>query len=295
MNVPTRIREYKLMVLIYRSQNTILYTSINPQTNDKVVIKLINSAKSPKSRLDLETNLALNLNHKYILKGYKYVDISGFRALIMPRAMDGDLSTWIAHRRITSLVTAAKIMFRVLLAIKFLHSLNILHGDIKTANILMMNSLTEDPHPAIIDFGFSTILSEGESCHCNLGTGPYAAPELLSYHPHSFPSDIYSLGITFYTLLHGQEPFPNVSVEFLRNIITTKKPTFSGGLFDNAPSSLILMIKSMLNIEPEKRPTASSLLHEKFFESILGADWIEKELEENKKNRCKDCPIISFF
>lgn len=88
---------------------------------------------------------------------------------------------------------------------------NIVHRDIKTDNILLNKHL----EVKIIDFGYSlrcnNILISGRSgamieSYC--GTPTYMAPEVVTKTPHDPKlSDMWSLGILLYVMLHGHCPF----------------------------------------------------------------------------------------
>lgn len=54
------------------------------------------------------------------------------------------------------------------------------------------------------DFGLATVLlSENEKRYTICGTPNYIAPEILQQKGHSFPVDVWSLGVLIYTLLTG--------------------------------------------------------------------------------------------
>ncbi|KAJ3018541.1 hypothetical protein HKX48_002820 [Thoreauomyces humboldtii] len=86
-------------------------------------------------------------------------------------------------------------------AVECMHVQGVIHHDIKPHNIL----LSEYLDVRLADFGNACF-----TLHMGLvrGTAPYSAPELFTPAlPYSFPVDIYSLGVTLYTLITGVEPF----------------------------------------------------------------------------------------
>lgn len=92
-------------------------------------------------------------------------------------------------------------------ALKYVHSLNRLHLDIKPGNIMV----TKDGHTKLIDFGASKQYDEvdGENTSTLLGKTPgYAPIEQMSNNVKQFTpaTDIYSLGATLYKLLTGNTP-----------------------------------------------------------------------------------------
>lgn len=93
-----------------------------------------------------------------------------------------------------------------------MHSLGIVHRDLKLQNIVVSkSSLTE---PKIVDFGFARrglMVSEGSS---RCGTLGYMAPELLSFGKKDKPvsldaskADVWALGVILYYLMLKKYPF----------------------------------------------------------------------------------------
>ena len=99
----------------------------------------------------------------------------------------------------------AKFIFRqVLDGIKYLHSKNIYHRDIKLENLI----INENNTVKIIDFGFATITQKTKLLNFFCGTPSYMPPEIVQKKDYFGESaDIWSSGILLYTILCGSFPF----------------------------------------------------------------------------------------
>jgi MAP/microtubule affinity-regulating kinase len=89
------------------------------------------------------------------------------------------------------------IIYKVVLALTYLHELNITHRDIKLENVLYV---AETQEVKLIDFGFSTLMKQSRKMFC--GTPSYMAPEIVRRTQYvGQPVDIWALGVILYTLV----------------------------------------------------------------------------------------------
>ena len=135
----------------------------------------------------------------------------------------------------------------VLRALSFLHANNIIHRDVKPANIMMKQANQDQPlWFVLIDFGISVIFINGSEITMDIGTGMFKAPEVASGKPYDEKIDIYSLGATILYLLDEQQ----YTKQQAKAIETIK---WESDILKN-------IIAKMVNEDPSKRPSADEAL-----------------------------------
>lgn len=180
--------------------------------------------------------------------------------LILEYCKDGSLNN-LSNRKITKRFYS--IFSQIITGLKYIHSLNIIHRDIKPDNIFICNETIK-----IGDFGLSTEVNDGENLSYVCGTPNYIAPEILSGSGYSFPVDIWSLGIMMYKVLFHNFPFTgkkrqNGEIAFSRdelffNIQYEKINWKINGFQMDKKYKIIAeqrkdLVKSLLNKDPNNR------------------------------------------
>lgn len=148
--------------------------------------------------------------------------------------------------------------------VAYLHSKNIIHGDIKSSNVLVSRNL----HCKLSDFGIS---HEGREKNpdLQLGTLEYLAPELLrgDIRLPTKQSDMYSLGMTLYEIFECKTPFKGLShFEIIRAIDENERPEIS----DKCPQDISTLIQRCWREDVDERPTPEEMI--KVVMSLLGED-----------------------
>jgi serine/threonine protein kinase len=91
------------------------------------------------------------------------------------------------------------IMIKSLLkSLAYLHSINILHRDVKPENLIYLSD--KKNKLGLIDFGFATLQDEYDFLFTRCGTPGYVAPEVLDDQPYDTKADVFSAGVTLYIL-----------------------------------------------------------------------------------------------
>lgn len=89
----------------------------------------------------------------------------------------------------------------------YLHQKNIIHRDLKAANLLM----DEDGVVKVADFGVARVQAQSGVMTAETGTYRWMAPEVIEHRPYDRKADVYSFGIVLWELLTGQLPYENLT------------------------------------------------------------------------------------
>ena len=145
---------------------------------------------------------------------------------------------------------------QILSGLDFLHSLCILHRDIKPPNLLH-SSLGQTK---IADFGIAKWLQDDDDFSSTMvGTRLYMSPERY-FGQYSFASDIWAMGLSLHELAVGVHPFSSCRSEneFWGKVFDSAVPSLPGAV--PAAADFNDFVGRCVAQEPEQRPTASDLL-----------------------------------
>ena len=136
--------------------------------------------------------------------------------------------------------------------LKKLHEMRVFHRDIKSANVF----LEQNGDALLGDMNVSKVAKAG-FLYTQTGTPYYASPEVWNDKPYNSKSDIWSLGCVLYESLTLHPPFRAANMaELYKRVVK--------GSFEEPPEvysrDLKRLIKSMITVQPELRPSANQIL-----------------------------------
>lgn len=148
-----------------------------------------------------------------------------------------------------------------------LHAVNIVHGDLRPSNILFSEGGGGKLSIKIIDYDSGYFSGYPPRPSIIVGDPLFYSPELALYiikansvEPEFLQtnSDIFSLGLLFHWFLTGR--LPNYDMKYDYPSVALLNGSKLGLSLNHLPSSLRKMIESMLEFDPDKRPTTSKIL-----------------------------------
>ncbi|XP_063548888.1 PAS domain-containing serine/threonine-protein kinase [Cydia strobilella] len=199
-------------------------------------------------RVPLEVSLLMTLKHPNIVSILDVYENEKYFQMVMEKHGAGmDLFEFIERRPVLDEPLLSYIFRQIGQAVEYLHSLNILHRDIKDENVIIDNKF----HIKLIDFGSATFMSKGTLFSTFYGTTEYCSPEVLAGNKYAGPElEMWSMGITLYVLTYFVNPFSDI------------EDTIQGPLVLPSPVSedLEQLLRWMLCKEPSQRCTVSQLM-----------------------------------
>lgn len=170
----------------------------------------------------------------------------------------GDLFDRVVQKHVYSEHDARELVFTLASALKYIHSLHIVHRDVKPENILM-TSATDDSDIKLTDFGFATF-TYGNDLTEQLGTANYLAPELLLRQPYGQSVDIWALGVILFILLSGVFPFHEDDTRKLYRQIATCNYEFDPKYWSTISDESKDLITHILCLNPAERYSLDQIL-----------------------------------
>ncbi|XP_047327779.1 mitogen-activated protein kinase homolog NTF3-like [Impatiens glandulifera] len=285
---------------IGRGAYGIVCSSINKETDEKVAIKKIHNVFE--NRIDAlrtlrELKLLRNLRHENVIS-LKDVMLPVHKrtfkdVYLVYELMDTDLHQIIKSSQSLTNDHSQYFLFQLLRGLKYLHSANILHRDLKPGNLL----INANCDLKICDFGLARTSNEnGQFMTEYVVTRWYRAPELLLCCDNYGTSiDVWSVGCIFAELLGRKPIFPGTEclnqLKLIVNVLGSqneddlqfidnpkarkyiKKLPYSMGttfscLYPNANPLAIDLLEKMLVFDPSKRISVSEALEHPFMSSL---------------------------
>ncbi|KAK8871943.1 hypothetical protein M9Y10_007689 [Tritrichomonas musculus] len=217
-----------------------------------------------------EISILIQIQHPTIVEfvGYSNKDFNGLdqTTIIMKFMSKGSLSDLI-EKEIRGLCPSDYdntkrqiILIGIARGMMILHSKNVIHRDLKSANVL----LDDNYNPCITDFGLSKFFDPNhsmEQSEFQIGTITYMAPEVLKGLNYNEKADVYSFGILMYEVLNSTKAYKieidrNITAIVLANKIKKGyRPKFTV----NVNEALKSLVMSCWSMDINERPTFSEI------------------------------------
>ncbi|CAD6186231.1 unnamed protein product [Caenorhabditis auriculariae] len=178
--------------------------------------------------------------------------------LVLELVSGGELFDHVCAKECLDEAEAAAFIKQILLAVQHLHSLHIVHLDIKPENVMLKKR--GDSQVKLIDFGLSRRIPPGVVVKDMVGTPEFVAPEVVNYEPLSPATDMWAVGVVTYILLSGGSPFLGDTRDETFCNITRVKYYFSDRYFKNTSQHARDFISRLFVRDVHERATVEECL-----------------------------------
>lgn len=166
---------------------------------------------------------------------------------------------------------------QILLALEYLHGMDIVYRDLKPENIL----LDDDGNVALTDFGMAKFVPRGGRTYSFVGTPEYIAPEIVKNDGYNRAVDWWALGILIFEMLVGLPPFFSENKETMFTYIKQASVRFPTKI--SVPTAAQDLILKLLDKNPDTRlgskEGAKEIKADPWFASIDWDKLIKKEIK----------------
>ena len=258
----------------------------------KVISKELIQSGVDSTEISNEIKILSRLDHPNIMKIYEFFEDKNNFYIITEYCDEGDLASKMDKEGKFSELVVKYFMNQVFIAISYLHSQKVFHGDLKRENILLeslddsknvetiISSLDKENlnledklnllkdlskfEVKLVDFGAAKMFSAHKRMSGIIGTTYYCSPEVID-NLYREECDEWACGILMYILLTGYPPFDGDFEEEIFDKIKNKKVNLKCDELKKVSINCKNLINLLLQKDPEQRIKAKNALKHPFF------------------------------
>jgi serine/threonine protein kinase/Tfp pilus assembly protein PilF len=248
------VSHYKILSKLGEGGMGVVYRAEDTRLKRTVALKFLSpqavGTKEDKTRFIHEARAAAALNHPNICTIYEIDECEG-RSFIAMECVEGESLKARIQSGPLPLDQVIEIGVEIAGGLQEAHSKEIIHRDIKSANIM----LTAAGRVKVTDFGLAKSPDRTQLTRSGtaVGTVAYMSPEQGRGDPVDFRTDIWSLGIVLYEMITGELPFKADYEQATMYLIMNKEPQCVRTRRSDAPRELERIIEKALKKDVRDR------------------------------------------
>ncbi len=267
------LNHYELRKLVGRGGMADVYEGIDLANRQVVAVKIFKREDEEMlQRFIREARLMRSLHNPHLVpvidSGTGELDGMTWYYIVMPFLPGGTLRSRIRRRGGLPLEEICRDLRDIASALDYIHSLDIIHRDIKASNVL----IGSDGRCYLSDFGIARRTADATqltSTGSVLGTVDYVAPELFETNRKADAlSDLYSLGVLLYEMVTGQLPFTAENQIALVTMHMNKRPPAPRSISPHVPAQVERVMMKALEKKPEQRYGSAAELANAFCRAV---------------------------
>ena len=263
---------YAVLQELGRGATSTVYLAEDLKHRRQVAIKVLHpeiGSLLGTDRFRREIDISAHLEHPHILTLIDSGDAEGLLYYVMPRVEGESLDDRLEREKRIPISEAVQIARDVADGLAYAHARDVIHRDVKPANILLTGT-----HALIADFGIAKALSETKSgkvtqTGVTVGSPAYMSPEqVLGAQDLDGRTDIYSLGCVLYEMIAGRTPTEGSTMAAIFAHRMSKDPPPLSEHVDGVPAEVERAVQRALAKDPDDRFDTA----DQFAAALAGAD-----------------------
>ena len=208
-----------------------------------------------KNRFRREMEIMAGMTHENIVKLEQFDEDDLGMYLIMEYFKGVEIDDYLKNKiGVFPEEKAIPLMIQILKAFSFAHNKGIVHRDIKPGNILINQEANQ---VKVLDFGIAKMKDDSSmqtKSGAQIGTVFYMSPEQVHGKELDARSDIYALGVTFYQMLTGINPYHDLNTEYeIYNKITKEDLPDPREIYPGVSERMVNILRKSLAKNPAER------------------------------------------
>ncbi|HEY9684737.1 MAG TPA: protein kinase [Oculatellaceae cyanobacterium] len=216
--------KYLVLSEIGRGGMSIVYKARDDAMRREVAVKMLQAGlmndQTSIKRFQQEAQAASCVQHQNVVSIFDFgVSPTGQPYLVMELLPGGSLADLIKSDNHIQSKRAAGIFIQACDALEHAHQKGVLHRDLKSSNIMLVNHESNSDFVKVVDFGIAKLMPNSGKQQQNLtqtgeifGSPIYMSPEQCLGLPLDARSDVYSMGTMLYEALTGQPPLLGANI-----------------------------------------------------------------------------------
>lgn len=259
--LPKQIHRYRIVRQLGRGSMGRVYLAEDPNTDRQIALKVLDPKRDVdddtererlRNRFLQEARAAGRLNHPAIVMVLDAdTDPVTEAPYIAMEWVDGEsLQEFLRHHGPLPADAATSMAAKIGDALAYAHQNEVIHRDVKPANIL----ISREGGVKLTDFGIAKLVSQSlTGTGMILGSPFYMSPEQVRGEPADARSDLFSLGIVLYEVLTGRPPFVGDTLAATTYKILNVDPRPADLDRDDLSVDLVALVDRALAKAPEER------------------------------------------
>lgn len=255
--VPARIGPFVVRRLLGRGGMGHVYEAIDDRDGGRVALKVVPPSTSSHARacheaLEREARALAALDHPAIAS-IRGVELHGDRLLLVMSIAEGRTLAELLEAETITRERMLRIVRRVVLAVEAAHARELVHLDLKPANVVVNGRCAA----RVLDFGLARRAlrdagEEGAGTRYGGGTPGYMSPEQARGGPCDYRSDLFALGCVLFECMSGRRAFEGDSAAAVLAAAGNEDPPWDA-LPEDA-SDVTALIRRCMARAPDDRP-----------------------------------------